>query len=82
MQDKPFPENLLSLLETQLPRFPDFPGTYQQVESGICYGQCLPIDDEHRAKRGSGTEYMCKNTNCSRAGHYIACALWAGCILL
>ncbi|GKU94950.1 hypothetical protein SLEP1_g8372 [Rubroshorea leprosula] len=43
MQDKPFPENLLSLLETQLPRFPDFPGTYQQVESGICYGQCLPI---------------------------------------
>ncbi|GLT46849.1 hypothetical protein SLA2020_205790 [Shorea laevis] len=63
MQDKPFPENLLSLLETQLPRSPDFPGTYQQVECGICY------DDEHGAKSGSGTEYMCENTNCSSISH-------------
>lgn len=76
MSDKPFPENLASVLETQLPKSPDLQKDDQQVECGICYAQCLPIDDELGDNSGSGTDYMCENTNCSRAFHSTCLVDW------
>ncbi|XP_057481539.1 uncharacterized protein LOC130768486 [Actinidia eriantha] len=59
----PLAENLAITLETQLPGPPDLQKKDQQVECGICYAQCLPIDDELGAKSGSGTDYTCDNGN-------------------
>lgn len=42
-KEKPFLENLASLLETHLPGPPDVLKRDQQVECGICYAQNLPI---------------------------------------
>ncbi|GLT44231.1 hypothetical protein SLA2020_181410 [Shorea laevis] len=76
MRDKTFQENLASILETHLPRSQDFPKDDRQVECGICYAQCLPIDDELGTKSGSGTDYMCENTNCNRAFHSMCLVDW------
>ncbi|GLU20178.1 hypothetical protein SLE2022_363900 [Rubroshorea leprosula] len=76
LRDKTFQENLASILETQLPRSRDFLRDDRQVECGICYAQCLPIDDELGTKSGSGTDYTCENTNCSRAFHSMCLVDW------
>ncbi|XP_024931867.1 uncharacterized protein LOC107424969 isoform X5 [Ziziphus jujuba] len=75
-KEKPFLENLASLLETHLPGPPDVLKRDQQVECGICYAQNLPIDDELGNKSGCGTDYTCDNTNCSRAFHSICLGDW------
>ncbi|XP_030924188.1 E3 ubiquitin-protein ligase FANCL isoform X4 [Quercus lobata] len=75
-KDKPYLENLACLLETQLPRPTDVPKNDQQVECGICYAQCLPVDDELGAKSGSGTDYTCDNTTCSKAFHSVCLGDW------
>ncbi|KAK4584955.1 hypothetical protein RGQ29_022574 [Quercus rubra] len=75
-KDKPYLENLACLLETQLPRPTDVAKNDQQVECGICYAQCLPVDDELGAKSGSGTDYTCDNTTCSKAFHSVCLGDW------
>ncbi|KAL5821948.1 hypothetical protein ACOSQ3_023830 [Xanthoceras sorbifolium] len=76
-KDKPFLENVANLLETQPPRRPvDHHNNDQQVECGICYAQVLPVDDEFGAKSGSGTDYTCDNTSCSRAFHSVCLGDW------
>ncbi|KAL4644520.1 hypothetical protein ACB092_02G170600 [Castanea dentata] len=74
--DKPYLENLACLLEIQLPRPTDVLKNDQQVECGICYAQCLPVDDELGAKSGSGTDYTCDNTTCSKAFHSVCLGDW------
>ncbi|GFY86678.1 zinc ion binding protein [Actinidia rufa] len=76
MKNKPLAENLAITLEIQLPGPPDVQKNNQQVECGICYAQCLPIDDELGAKSGSGTDYTCDNGNCSRAFHSLCLGDW------
>ncbi|XP_057492018.1 uncharacterized protein LOC130777631 isoform X2 [Actinidia eriantha] len=76
MKNKPLAENLAITLEIQLPGPPDVQKNDQQVECGICYAQCLPIDDELGAKSGSGTDYTCDNGNCSRAFHSLCLGDW------
>ncbi|XP_038719696.1 E3 ubiquitin-protein ligase FANCL-like isoform X2 [Tripterygium wilfordii] len=46
----------------------------QQVECGICYAHCLPIDDELGTKPEIGTDYICNNSSCSKAFHSICLA--------
>ncbi|XP_062144727.1 uncharacterized protein LOC133852069 isoform X4 [Alnus glutinosa] len=75
-KDKPYLENLTCLLETQLPRPTDGQTNNQQVECGICYAQCLPVDDELGAKSGSGTDYTCDNSTCSKAFHSVCLGDW------
>lgn len=75
-KNKSFSENLASVLETRLPGPPDVEKKDQQVECGICYAQCLPNDDELGDKSGSGTDYICDNTNCSKAFHSICLGDW------
>ncbi|THG04508.1 hypothetical protein TEA_014398 [Camellia sinensis var. sinensis] len=76
MKNKTLPENLAITLETQLPGPPNIQKNDQQIECGICYAQCLPIDDELGAKSGSGTDYTCDNSNCSRAFHSLCLGDW------
>ncbi|XP_015582593.2 E3 ubiquitin-protein ligase FANCL isoform X1 [Ricinus communis] len=76
MQDKTFLENLLSILETELPKPPDVQKNDQQIECGICYAQYLPIDDELGPRSGTGTDYTCDNSNCNRAFHSICLGDW------
>uniref|UniRef100_A0A5B6YLT7 E3 ubiquitin-protein ligase FANCL n=2 Tax=Davidia involucrata TaxID=16924 RepID=A0A5B6YLT7_DAVIN len=76
MKDKPFPENLAIVLETQLPGPPNVQQNDRQVECGICYAQCLPVDDELGARSGSGTDYTCDNNNCKRAFHSLCLGDW------
>ncbi|XP_059624063.1 uncharacterized protein LOC132267041 isoform X2 [Cornus florida] len=75
-KNKPVPENLAIIMETQLPGPPDVQKNNQQVECGICYAQCLPIDDELGARSGSGTDYTCDNNNCKRAFHSLCLGDW------
>lgn len=75
-KDKPYLENLTCLLETQLLRPTDGQKNNQQVECGICYAQCLPVDDELGAKSGSGTDYTCDNSTCSKAFHSVCLGDW------
>ncbi|KAJ9170504.1 hypothetical protein P3X46_018607 [Hevea brasiliensis] len=76
MKDKTILENLTSILETQLPKPPDVQKNDQQVECGICYAQCLPIDDELGPRSGTGTDYTCDNSNCNRAFHSVCLGDW------
>ena len=76
VKDKSLVENLDSALETSLPGPPDVHKNEQQVECGICYAQFLPIDEELGAKSGSGTDYTCENTSCSRAFHSVCLGDW------
>ncbi|XP_044510857.1 E3 ubiquitin-protein ligase FANCL isoform X2 [Mangifera indica] len=75
-KDKPFLENVANLLDAELPRPPDYQNGDQHVECGICYAQYLPVDDELGPKSGSGTDYKCDNTSCSRAFHSVCLADW------
>ncbi|XP_059438107.1 uncharacterized protein LOC132170960 isoform X2 [Corylus avellana] len=75
-KDKPYLENLTCLLETQLPRPTDGQKNNQQVECGICYAQYLPVDDELGTKSGSGTDYTCENSTCSKAFHSVCLGDW------
>ncbi|XP_041020203.1 E3 ubiquitin-protein ligase FANCL isoform X3 [Juglans microcarpa x Juglans regia] len=75
-KDKPCLENIACLLETQLPRPIDVQKNDQQVECGICYAQCLPVDDELGVNSGSGTDYRCDNTSCNKAFHSICLGDW------
>uniref|UniRef100_A0A803PDM9 FANCL C-terminal domain-containing protein n=1 Tax=Cannabis sativa TaxID=3483 RepID=A0A803PDM9_CANSA len=75
-KDSSFVENLTCLLETQLPSSPVSQKNDQQVECGICYAQCLPVDDELGDKSGSGTDYMCENISCHKAFHSICLGDW------
>ncbi|KAK2981236.1 hypothetical protein RJ640_030625 [Escallonia rubra] len=76
MKGKLLPENLASVLDTQLPGPPDAHKSGQHSECGICYAQYLPIDDELGAKSGSGTDYTCDNNTCSRAFHSVCLGDW------
>ncbi|KAK3030441.1 hypothetical protein RJ639_039198, partial [Escallonia herrerae] len=76
MKGKLLPENLASVLDTQLPGPPDAHKNGQHRECGICYAQYLPIDDELGAKSGSGTDYTCDNNTCSRAFHSVCLGDW------
>ncbi|KAK3016386.1 hypothetical protein RJ639_007364 [Escallonia herrerae] len=76
MKGKLLPENLASVLDTQLPGPPDTHKNGQHSECGICYAQHLPIDDELGAKSGSGTDYTCDNNTCSRAFHSVCLGDW------
>ncbi|XP_042495232.1 E3 ubiquitin-protein ligase FANCL isoform X1 [Macadamia integrifolia] len=76
MKDKPFPENLVSVLEIVLPGPPDIQKDDQKFECGICYAQYLPIDDDLGAKSGSCPDYTCDNANCSRAFHSLCLGDW------
>ncbi|XP_026659322.2 E3 ubiquitin-protein ligase FANCL isoform X2 [Phoenix dactylifera] len=76
-KDKPFHENLATLLETTLPR----PHTVsnendEQVDCGICYAQYLPVDDEFGDNSGSAPDYTCENLSCSRAFHTVCLRDW------
>ncbi|KAK6923189.1 FANCL, UBC-like domain 3 [Dillenia turbinata] len=75
-KDKTIPENLSILLEAKLPGPPNVQKMDVQLECGICYAQCLPIDDEFGAHSGSGTDYTCENANCSRAFHSLCLVDW------
>ncbi|GAV80622.1 WD-3 domain-containing protein/FANCL_C domain-containing protein [Cephalotus follicularis] len=76
MKDKTFLENFTYLLENKLPKPIDMQKYDRHVECGICYAQCLPIDDELGAMSGSGTDYTCDNTNCSKAFHSVCLGDW------
>ncbi|XP_052197008.1 uncharacterized protein LOC127804229 isoform X2 [Diospyros lotus] len=76
MKDKPLPENLAVVLETRLPGPPTVQKNDQQIECGICYAQCLPIDGELGDRSGSGTDYTCENSNCCRAFHSLCLGDW------
>lgn len=73
--DKSIPENLSIVLDTQLPGPPDIQKN-DHIECGICYAQCLPIDDEFGENSGRGTDYTCDNSTCSRAFHSICLGDW------
>ncbi|KAG6645808.1 E3 ubiquitin-protein ligase FANCL isoform X2 [Carya illinoinensis] len=75
-KDRPYLENIACLLETQLPRPIDVQKNDQQVECGICYAQCLPVDDELGDNSGSGTDYRCDNTTCNKAFHSVCLGDW------
>ncbi|KAF5747289.1 E3 ubiquitin-protein ligase FANCL isoform X1 [Tripterygium wilfordii] len=75
-KERPFLENLTFVLETQLPRPADVQMNDQQDECGICYAQCLPIDDELGTKLEIVTDYICDNSSCSKAFHSICLAEW------
>ncbi|KAL2499545.1 zinc ion binding [Abeliophyllum distichum] len=76
MKDKPFPENLVNVLDIQLPQPQHVQRNDEQIECGICYAQNLPVDDELGMKSGSGTDYKCENANCNRAFHSVCLGDW------
>uniref|UniRef100_A0A2P2J262 E3 ubiquitin-protein ligase FANCL isoform X1 n=1 Tax=Rhizophora mucronata TaxID=61149 RepID=A0A2P2J262_RHIMU len=77
MRDETCAENLVLILETQLPRPSDVLNyNDQQVECGICYAHCLPIDDELGHRSGAGTDYTCDNLNCRRPFHSVCLVDW------
>ncbi|XP_058069631.1 uncharacterized protein LOC131218820 isoform X2 [Magnolia sinica] len=76
MSDKPFPENLASVLESAIPGPPNVCKDDQQVDCGICYAYYLPVDDELGALSGSRPDYTCDNPNCSRAFHSVCLGDW------
>ncbi|CAN1342919.1 E3 ubiquitin-protein ligase FANCL [Linum perenne] len=72
-----YADNLASIFETGLPTRQEVgKNDQQQAECGICYTHCLPIDDELGSMSGSATDYMCENTNCSRAFHSVCLGDW------
>ncbi|OVA16068.1 Fanconi anemia complex [Macleaya cordata] len=75
-KDKSLVENLENLMETSFPGPPDSWRDEEQVECGICYAQCLPINDELGAKSGSGPDYTCDNSSCNRAFHSVCLGDW------
>ncbi|XP_012079473.2 E3 ubiquitin-protein ligase FANCL isoform X2 [Jatropha curcas] len=75
-KDRTFLENLASVLETQLPKPPNIHKNDLQFECGICYAECLPIDDEFGPRSGTRTDYMCDNSNCNRAYHSVCLRDW------
>lgn len=75
-KDKSIGENLENLMETSLPGPRQSTMEDQQVECGICYAHCLPINDELGAKSGSGSDYTCDNSSCSRAFHSVCLGDW------
>ncbi|XP_077233970.1 zinc ion binding protein isoform X2 [Tasmannia lanceolata] len=75
-RDKSFPENLANILETSLPGPPDANKDDRQIDCGICYAQCLPVDDELGGMSGSAPDYTCDNPNCSRAFHSLCLRDW------
>ncbi|KAI3886247.1 hypothetical protein MKW92_038798 [Papaver armeniacum] len=75
-KDKSIGENLENLMETSLPGPRQSTMEDQLVECGICYAHCLPINDELGAKSGSGSDYTCDNSSCSRAFHSVCLGDW------
>ncbi|KAK9163561.1 hypothetical protein Syun_004463 [Stephania yunnanensis] len=74
--NKSFHENFASILEISLPKPPVARKDDQQLECGICYAQCLPIDDELGDKSGSAVDYICDNNSCGRAFHNVCLEDW------
>ncbi|KAG1366685.1 putative E3 ubiquitin-protein ligase FANCL [Cocos nucifera] len=76
-KDKPFHENLATLLETTLPRPHAVSNKNdEQVDCGICYARYLPLDDEFGDNSGSAPDYTCENLSCSRAFHTVCLRDW------
>ncbi|MCL7026219.1 hypothetical protein MKW94_005079 [Papaver nudicaule] len=75
-KDKSIGENLENLMETSLPGPRQSIMEDQQVECGICYAHCLPVNDELGAKSGSGSDYTCDNGSCRRAFHSVCLGDW------
>ncbi|KAJ4848783.1 hypothetical protein Tsubulata_042191 [Turnera subulata] len=71
-----FLDNIASILGTQLPKPKELEENDKKIECGICYAQCLPIDEELGPMSGTGTDYTCENTNCSRAFHSVCLGDW------
>ncbi|KAF6157968.1 hypothetical protein GIB67_015284 [Kingdonia uniflora] len=76
LKDKPFLENLAIVLAIMPPKPPEAQRDDQQVECGICYAQCLPVDNELGARSGSGPDYKCDNVTCNRAFHSVCLEDW------
>ncbi|KAG6504142.1 E3 ubiquitin-protein ligase FANCL-like isoform X2 [Zingiber officinale] len=74
--DKPFHENLATLLERQLPGPPVLHKDEDQIDCGICYARYLPVDDELGADSGSAPDYTCDNPSCRKAFHSICLRDW------
>ncbi|KAI5653263.1 hypothetical protein M9H77_30450 [Catharanthus roseus] len=76
IKDETFTDNLAKILDMPLPKPPNKQKNDNQIECGVCYAQYLPIDDELGANSGSGTDYTCENSNCSRAFHSVCLGDW------
>ncbi|CAI9111209.1 OLC1v1011380C1 [Oldenlandia corymbosa var. corymbosa] len=75
-KEKPFSDNLASVMKIQLHEPPDASKCDQQTECGVCYAQYLPVDDELGSSSGASTDYTCENNNCSRAFHSVCLGDW------
>ncbi|KAL9661465.1 hypothetical protein QQ045_026289 [Rhodiola kirilowii] len=75
-EHKSFVDNMSNLLETQIQGPLEVNVNCQQLECGICYAQYLPTDIELGTSSGSGPDYTCDNTNCSKAFHSVCLADW------
>ncbi|XP_055962452.1 uncharacterized protein LOC126654975 [Mercurialis annua] len=76
IKERTFSENLVSVLETELPKPPDAQKSNREMECGICYAQFLPIDDELGPRSGTSTDFTCENSNCNRAFHSVCLGDW------
>ncbi|CAM8964154.1 unnamed protein product [Rhodiola kirilowii] len=75
-EHKSFVDNMSTSLETQIQGPLEVNVNCQQLECGICYAQYLPTDIELGTSSGSGPDYTCDNTNCSKAFHSVCLADW------
>ncbi|KAI4326027.1 hypothetical protein MLD38_031383 [Melastoma candidum] len=75
-KEKPFSENLESVLGFCLPKPSNEENSDMQAECGICYSYHLPVEDELGPSSGSGTDFTCENASCSRAFHSICLIDW------
>ncbi|KAK4752527.1 hypothetical protein SAY87_021325 [Trapa incisa] len=76
MEEKPFVDNLAYVFGFQLPKPPEIVQRDNEAECGICYSQCLPLDDEVEGNRWCGIDYTCDNSKCSRGFHNLCLVEW------
>ncbi|KAI4330245.1 hypothetical protein MLD38_028544 [Melastoma candidum] len=75
-KEKPFRENLETVLGFQLPKPLNEENNDLQAECGICYSHHLPVEDELGPSSGSGADFTCENASCRRAFHSICLIDW------
>ncbi|KAH7689805.1 E3 ubiquitin-protein ligase FANCL protein [Dioscorea alata] len=76
--NNPFHENLETLLEIELPRKISVSVSKddEQLDCGICYAHCLPVDNELGDYSGGEPDYTCENASCSKAFHVVCLRDW------
>ncbi|KAJ0967725.1 hypothetical protein J5N97_024642 [Dioscorea zingiberensis] len=76
--DGPFHENLETLLEIELPKssVSGSSKSDEQLDCGICYAHCLPVDEELGDCSGGEPDYTCDNPSCSKAFHAVCLQDW------